>query len=186
MSIDNSSSRPTNDASAVPLEPPMLTPEQFIEQVRMLRQQTPGYVQLTRRETKKLRRLTDSVTLEFAHHATNAVGTSGVVESAVGNTPEGMHQDNDLAGRWAAAQNEVRSLLRGMSSMNLVLRERLCRNALQAYNVSRQLVKQKEHAHLLPHVEAMRRLKKSHHRAKPATEPAPAKPHVVTEPAEKE
>jgi hypothetical protein len=89
-----------------------------------------------------------------------------------------MYQAEDLAARWAAVENQVRSLLRGLASTNLVLRERLCRNALQAYNVSRELVKQKEHAHLLPHVEAMRRLKKPRRRVKPVTEPAP-KPSPV-------
>jgi hypothetical protein len=44
-------------------------------------------------------------------------------------------------------------------------------------------VKQKEHAHLLPHVEAMRRLKKSRRRVKPATEPAP-KPQPVAKASE--
>ena len=65
------------------------------------------------------------------------------MEGAVGNTADGMHQAEDLAGRWAAVENEMRSLLRGMSSTNLVLRERLCKEALQAYSVSRELVKQK-------------------------------------------
>ena len=95
-----------------------------------------------------------------------------------------MYHDKDIAGRWSAAENEMRSVLRGLASTNLVLRERLCRDALQTYNVSRELVKQKEHAHLLPHVEAMRRLKKAHRRTKPAAEPAP-KSQVVTEPAKK-
>ena len=43
---------------------------------------------------------------------------------------------------------------------------------MQAYNVSRQLVRQEEHAHLLPHVERMAQLRKlSRRRNKPATEP---------------
>jgi hypothetical protein len=184
MSINNGSS-PGNDASAVLLDPPMLTPEQLIEQLRSIRQQIPNFVQLpNNRQTKNLRRLVSSISIELAHEATNAIGVSGVVQSAVGNTPEGMYHDKDLAGRWAAAENEMRSVLRGLASMNLVLRARLCRDTLQTYNVSRELVKQEEHAHLLPHVEAMRRLKKAHRRARPATEPAP-KSQVVTEPVRK-
>jgi hypothetical protein len=172
MSINNGSS-PGNDASAVLLDPPMLTPEQLIEQLRSIRQQIPNFVQLpNNRQTKNLRRLVSSISIELAHEAT------------VGNTPEGMYHDKDLAGRWAAAENEMRSVLRGLASMNLVLRARLCRDTLQTYNVSRELVKQEEHAHLLPHVEAMRRLKKAHRRARPATEPAP-KSQVVTEPVRK-
>lgn len=174
MSINN-----RNDASAVPLEPPMLTPEQLIEQLRGIRQQIPNFVQLpNNRETKNLRRLVSSVSMELAHEATNAIGVSDVVQSAVGNTPEGMYRDKDITGRWSAAENEMRSVLRGLASMILVMRERLCRDTLQTYNVSRELVKQKEHAHLLPHVDAMRRLKKAHRRTKAAAEPAP-KPQVA-------
>jgi hypothetical protein len=181
----STNSNSTNEAAApVLIDPVMLTPEQVIEQLRTMRQQIPNFVQLPHnRETDALRRLARAISLEFAHEATNAVGVSPVVEGAVGNTPEGMHRDKDLNGRWAAAENEMRSLLRGMSSTNLVLRQRLCRDALQAYNVSRELVKQEEHAHLLPHVEAMRRLKRPRRRVKPDTEPAP-KPKLATEPSE--
>ena len=182
MSINNSS--PNEAASPVLLEPVMLTPEQVIEQLRAMRQQIPNFVQLPHnRETDAMRRLARSITLDFAHEATNAVGVSPVVEAGVGNTAEGMYQDKDIAGRWAAAENEMRSVLRGLSSTNLVMRQRLCRDSLQAYNVSRELVKQKEHAHLLPHVEAMRRLRKARRRVKPETEPAP-KARLVTEPSE--
>ena len=181
MSDNNS---PNEAAAPVLLEPVMLTPEQVIEQLRALRQQIPNFVQLpNNRQTDALRRLARRITLEFAHEATNAVGVSPVVGAAISNTPEGMYQDNDIAGRWAAVENEMRSLLRGMSSTNLVMRERLCRDSLQAYNVSRELVKQKEHAHLLPHVDAMRRLKRPRRRVKPDTEPAP-KPQLATEPSE--
>jgi hypothetical protein len=170
-------------AEAVVEPPPMLTPEQVIEQLRLLRQQIPDFVQLpNNRETQNLRRLASSISLEFAHEATNAVGVSVIVQSGVGTTPEGMYQDKDLAGRWAAAENEMRSVLRGLSHKNLVLRQRLCKNALQAYNISRELVKQEEHAQLLPHVEAMRRLKRRR-RAKPVTETAP-KPQTVARQSE--
>lgn len=172
---------PNTAARAVLIDPPpLLSPEQFIEQLRMLQQQIPNFVQLPKnRETDAFKRLARTITLEFAHEATNAVGVSPVVEAAVGNTPEGMHQAEDLAGRWAAVENEARSLVRGLSSTNLVLRQSLCKDAVQAYNVSRELVKQKEHSHLLPHVEAMRRLRKTRRRVKPVTQVAP-KPEVVT------
>jgi hypothetical protein len=181
---NNENSSPNEAAAPVLIDPVMLTPEQVIEQLRTMRQQIPNFVQLPHnRETVAMRRLARAISLEFAHEATNAVGVSSVVEGAVGNTPEGMYHDKDLNGRWAAAENEMRSVLRGLSSTNLVQRQRLCRDALQAYNVSRELVKQPEHAHLLPHVEAMRRLKRPRRRVKPETEPAP-KAQLVTEPSE--
>jgi hypothetical protein len=179
--INDETPSPKQAARAALDPPPLLSPEQFIEQLRMLQQQIPNFVQLPKnRETDGFRRMARSVTLEFAHEATNAVGVSSVVEAAIGNTPEGMHQAEDLAGRWAAVENEARSLLRGLSSTNLVLRQGLCKDAVQAYNVSRELVKQQEHSHLLPHVEAMRRLKKGRRRPKPVIVELAPKPELVT------
>jgi hypothetical protein len=184
INMSNSNNSPNEAAAPVLIDPVMLTPEQVIEQLRIMRQQIPNFVQLpNNRETDAMRRLSRAISLEFAHEATNAVGVSSVVEGAVGNTAEGMYQDKDIAGRWAAAENEMRSVLRGLSSTNLVMRQRLCRDALQAFNISRELVKQPEHAHLLSHVEAMRRLKRSRRRVKPATEPAP-NPVLVTKTSE--
>ena len=183
--MSNSNNSPNEAAAPVLIDPVMLTPEQIIEQLRVMRQQIPNFVQLpNNRETDAMRRLARAISLEFAHEATNAVGVSPVVEGAVGNTAEGMYRDKDIAGRWAAAENEMRSVLRGLSSTNLVMRQRLCRDALQAFNISRELVKQPEHAHLLSHVEAMRRLKRPRRRVKPEAGPAP-KPGLVTEPSEK-
>ena len=92
------------------------------------------------------------------------------------------HPWQDLAGRWAVVENEARSLVRGLSSTNLILRQGLCKDAVQAYNVSRELVKQKEHSHLLPHVEAMRRLKKTRRRVKEVTEVAPKRERLTPTP----
>jgi hypothetical protein len=78
----------------------------------------------------------------------------------------------DVHARWAVVESELRSVLRGVSAANLVRRHRLGLVVMQAYNVSRQLVRQEEHSHLLQHVEAMSRLRKpGRRRLKSTAEP---------------
>jgi hypothetical protein len=105
----NETSTESHTASAIVADPPKLSPEQIIEQLRILKQQIPDFVQLpNNRETQNLRRLSRSISPEFAHEATNAVGVSDVVQSAVGNTPEGMHQDSDISGPCASVSAATR------------------------------------------------------------------------------
>ena len=169
-------------AEASASETPMFTPEEVLEQLRILKERIPDFVQLPNdRATKYLRRKS-KLNPEFAQEAIDAVGTSPTVQSAIGNTPEELHQAQDEARSWASVENALRGLLRGVAAGNVVRRERIAQAALQAYNVSTQLVKQEDHGDLLPHVERMKRLPKygSRRRGKPAEEqpqpPQPAKP----------
>jgi hypothetical protein len=162
---------------------PMLTPEQVVEQLRLLRQQIPEFVQLpNNREMKQLRR-TASLNIAFAHEAINAVGASDIVQNVIGNTPDELHQAEDEVGRWTAVESELRAMLRGVVAANVVRRHRLCHAAQQAFNVSKQLVRQEEHANLLPHVESMSRIRKfGRRRVKtaevPADQPQPQPPKL--------
>jgi hypothetical protein len=153
---------------------PMLTPEQVVDQLRAMRQQIPDFVQLSNaRQVEQLRRIA-RVDAEFTREGIGVVGASSVVQEAIGNTAEDLHQAEDEIARWAVAESELRSLLRGVAAANLVRRHRMGRAVLQAYNVSRQLVRQDEHAQLRPHVERMLLVRKlSRRRPKPAGDPAP-------------
>jgi hypothetical protein len=176
------SSIPKRSALAA-TDTPMLTPEQVVEQLRALQQQIPEFVQLpNNRELKQMRRVV-SLNAAFAHEAINAVGASDTVQTVVGNTPDELHQAEDEVGRWSAVESELRAMLRGVSVANLIRRHRFCHVALQAYNVSRQLVRQDQHANLLPHVESMSRLRKyGRRRVKtaevPAVQPQPQPPKL--------
>jgi len=169
----------TTKEAAAATDTPMLAPEQVVDQLRVLRQQIPEFVQLpNNRELKQIRR-TASLNVDFAHEAINAVGASDIVQSVIGNTPDELHQAEDEAGRWTAVESELRAMLRGVSAANLMRRHRISHAALQAYNVSKQLVRQEDHADLLPHVERMSRLRKfGRRRVKPAEPPqqAPSPP----------
>ena len=126
-----------------------------------------------RPEIQQLRRLA-RVDPEFAREGISAVGASAVVQEAIGNTAEDLHQAEDEIARWAVAESELRSMLRGVATANLLRRHRVALALLQAYNVSRQLVRQEEHAQLRPHVDRMFRVRKfDRRRGKTAADPAP-------------
>ena len=166
-------------------EKPMLTPEEVLEQLRALRERIPDFVHLPNDRATKYRRQKSRLNPEFAQQAIGAVGASATVQSAIGNTPEELLQAEDESRRWGLVEGELSSLQRGVAAGNVVRRERIAQAALQAYNVSTQLVKQEDHGDLLPHVERMKRVPKyvSRRRGKPAEEqpqqpqqPQPPKP----------
>ncbi|HEX7191370.1 MAG TPA: hypothetical protein VF381_07340, partial [Thermoanaerobaculia bacterium] len=68
-------------------------------------------------------------------------------------------------------EDELRSLLNGISSANLVRRTQLAAVADTAFTVGQQLSRYPEHAALVPHVAEIKRLKKLGRRKKPATTP---------------
>jgi hypothetical protein len=162
----------TSEVSAQ--EAPMLTPEEFVEQLRALRNRLPEFVQLPdTRLTQHIRR-TSRMNVDFAREAFNAIGVSPVVQDAIGNTPGELHEATDEATRWTSTESEIEALLRGVAAANVIRRQRIARAALQAYNVSRELVKHEEHQQLLPYVKRMKRLPKFGRRAgRAAAEPQP-------------
>ena len=176
MSIVKSST--TKNAAGAATDTPMLTPEQVVEQLRVMQQQIPEFVQLSdTREIKRFRRLA-RLDPEFAEEGIGVVGASPVVQEAIGNTPEELHQAEDEIGRWAVVESELRAMFRGVAAANLVRRHRVGLVLLQAYNVSRQLVRQEEHAHLVPHVQRMSQVRKFGRRrrtkaANPQPQPSP-------------
>lgn len=166
------SSIKTKDAASPEAAEPMLTAEEAVEQLRAFQARIPDFVQLPNsRATREIRRKA-RLNVQFAREAFGVVGASDVVQGVIGNSPDELHQADAEMVRWTAVENELHALLRGVAAANLVRRERLAHAALQAYNVSSQLVKQEEFAFLLPHVERMRRLPKfGRRRPRAAAEP---------------
>jgi hypothetical protein len=154
-----------------------LTPEQAVEQLRAMQSQIPAFAQLPNDREMRLIRRRASVNVEFAREAFNAVGASEAVQQAIGNSPEELHAAEDEVGRWTAVEAELRATLRGVTAANMLRRERIGLAALTVLNVSRDLVRQEEHAALWPHVEAMSRIPKYNRQRKtnPAKPPNPAK-----------
>jgi lipase chaperone LimK len=174
MSIVKKSSAVTAAGAISENGQPMLTPEEVIEQVRAMRDRIPECVPLPKEQkTRRMKRLAQ-LDPAVVREAINAVGTSNLVQSAIGNTPEELIGAENEMSRWSMAENELRALLEGVSAANLVRRQRLGEAAQKTYNVSRQLSQIREHASLVPHVEEIKRLRKQgRRRSRAAAAPEP-------------
>ena len=171
MSVTTNTTAGTQEPASV------VTPDAIVEQLRAIRQQIPEYTQLPIPDAKAMRRVAH-INPDFIDAAINAIGASGTVQNAVGRNEINLRDEQNNASRWTAVEDELRAMLRGVVAANLIRRHRVGLTVLQAYNISRQLVRQKEHADLLPHVQGMRRMNKFGRKRKPiaqtSAEPAPA------------
>lgn len=151
----------------------LITPEAMVEQLRALRLQIPEYTQLPNADAATMRRAAN-IDANFVQATINAIGASPSVQSALGRTPEALRQESEDAARWTAVEDELRAMLKGVIATNLTRRHRIGLTALQTYSISRQLIRQQQHADLLPHVQEMKRLNRIGRRRKPAVAPQPA------------
>ena len=151
------------------------TPEEIVEQLRILRQHIPDFGPLTVRDAAALRQAA-RVDDEMVRAATNTVGASTFVSGPIGKDASTLRLEREDVSRWSAVEDELQKMYKGVESSNLARRYRLGLSVLQAYAITRQLVRQKAHADLLPHFEEMRRVNKFKRKraAQPADPPAPA------------
>lgn len=161
--------------------PAPIEPEDLVTQLRAFRDRIPDYGQITTAAASQLHRAA-AVKPALVYASVNAIGASNAVQSAVGTTPAEVLQAHNDAARWSAVEDELRAMLRGVSAANLARRHFVGFTALQAYGVSRRLVRQKEHADLLPHVDEMKRLNRPRKKADKPSDPAP-QPQTPVSPA---
>ncbi len=149
------------------------TPEQIVEQLRILRQHIPDFAPLAIPESKVLRPAA-AVHDELVQDAADTIGASSHVAGAVGMSADGLRNERTEVSRWKAVETELQAMHHGVASANLGRRYRIGLKTLQTYSIARQLVREPEHAHLRPHVDAMRRsiLRKRRQPLAPATLPA--------------
>ena len=138
-------------------------PESLVEQLRALRLQVPSYSQLTIAEARSLRSAAGADPA-FVNAAIGVIGASPVVLSAVGLTPAAMQQAATEVQQWTVVEDELRAMLKGVAAANLTRRHRIGRAALQAYGITRMLVRDPDNADLLPHFAEMKRLNRFGHR----------------------
>jgi hypothetical protein len=134
-----------------------LTPEAMVQHLRALRDQIPGYAPLSKSAARKLH-FAARLDPAFVDAAINGVGASPEVQSGLGTTPEALRREADETARWTAVADELRAMLDGVNKTNLARRYRLNVTALQAYQISKQLLRKNEHPNLLIHVQEMQRL----------------------------
>lgn len=159
-----------------------LTPEEILDQLRVLRLHVPDFGPLAVSELVSLR-VAASVPIDMIAEAINTIGASQSVESAIGKKPADLLEEQEEALRWSAVEAELRTMLSGVAAANLSRRYRLGLTTLQTYNITRQLVRQKEHADLLPHFESMRKVNRfGRGRRRPAAVVPPPVPAPVPVP----
>jgi hypothetical protein len=149
------------------------TPETILAQVRGVRQLIPEIMPIPAALALSRSRL-PHVGSDFVNASTNAVSASPALEGALGRTGADVRQYADDTLRWAAVEEEVRSLLQAIVAANVERRHRVGLTALQTYSIARQLVRQPEHADLKPHVTQMTRMSKFGRNRRKAAQPQPA------------
>jgi hypothetical protein len=169
----------TETTSVTAAEATAIDPQLLITTLRALRAQIPEYVQLNTTEARSLRALTH-VHPALIEGIIVASSESAVMQVAMGTDPDTMREDRQTTVLWDAVVEELRAMMEGVTSANLVRKHRLALITLQAYSFARQLVRNKQHANLIPHVEKLRRLMKVGRR-KAGTDPTT--PAATADPA---
>src|ERR1700682_4716513 len=136
-----------------------VTPDVLVTELRAMRAQIPDYGQLSVPKARQIRAVAH-VDGPFVQATINAAGASDRLQTALGRTPEQLQQETEEAGRWTAVKDELRAMLKGVASANLVRRHRIGLTALQTYSVSRQLAREEGQLDLLPHIAGKKRLNK--------------------------
>jgi hypothetical protein len=153
-----------------------LDPEAVVEQLRALRAQIGEVTPLTTAERQLLRRRSKTSN-PVLQASINMIGAHDLVSLAVAQPADGVRRLDDEANRWTAVEDELRTMLEGVTGANLVRRQRVVLIAGQAYNIGAQLARDPANAVLRPHVEEIKRLKRviRRKRAGEATQsPSPA------------
>lgn len=159
----------SNDSSTT------VTPAEAIAIVRALRDRIANWTPLPKAEAK---RLLSAATLdkEFVAVAVSAIGTSDKVSTVLGTSKEALQQLTAGSAEWRQVEDEIRSLLLGVVGANLVRNHEIGLTALQAYSISKQLVRKEENNELLAHVNQLRRMLKAGRRKGKGGSPSPASP----------
>ena len=131
-------------------------PLEIVELLRIIREYIPDFGPKAESELVQLRG-SAFVDPKFVQASINTVGASTNVENMIGRSSGELRQETQDVARWSAVEHELQATLKGVSAANLVRKHRIGLTALQTYNVARQLVRSKTHAHLLPYVAEMKR-----------------------------
>jgi len=158
-----------NNPPAVPL-----TPEEIVRQLRALREHVPDFTLLSGNDRRPLVRAS-VVSEELIHASINAIAASPPLRNALERDAETLRSEAELIGRWSEVVDELEAFRLGVTGSIRVRRHRLGGIALRVRQIGRQLVRYKENANLLPHLDAMKRAAKGMRRPTPAP-PQPVDP----------
>jgi hypothetical protein len=184
---ENQKTQNTGSAQAAADAPPLLTPDQAIEQLRALRAQMPNVEPLTDQERKLARaqaRL--GLSAEAIQASINVIGATDAVAQGVEMPLESAQQFVDETSRWTTVEAELKQFLGGVADANLIRRKRLGILAAKAYGIAKQVAR--DNPDVRTHVKGIARLRALAYSRKkvartpqtPAPEPAPGTPSPVT------
>ncbi|SRR5258706_7404872 len=180
-----STNEKTTDPSSVPdipqPAPTTLAPEEIVDQLRAISTRMGEVTPLTAAQRKALRGRIRTPN-PILQASINVIGALDNVSQAVGQPADQVRSLQSEANRWTAVEDELRTMLNGVSGANLIRRLRIDVLAAQAYTIGSQLARDPAHAILVPHVEEIKRLKRFSRRKKAAQAPgSPALEQPETE-----
>lgn len=148
-----------------------IDPAELLRALESYEARIPHFRQLTNKEIITLRKAA-TLDPEWVTKAISALGASPTAQSIVGATDEELLVELRDATEWALVEGKLRALLRGVAAANLIRRHRIGQKALRTYAITRLLVRDREHAALIPFVETLREMNKlGKRKKKPAAPP---------------
>jgi hypothetical protein len=181
MSTNHQETRNQAAAADLPQPAPTVSPEAVVDGLRAIGAQIGEVTPLTPAQRRTLGRRV-STSNPILQASINVIGALDNVSQAVGQPADGVRSLCEEANRWTAVEDELRTMLNGVSGANLVRRQRIALIAAQAYAIGSQLARDPANAVLVPHVQEIKRLKSFKRRKKAAqapgtsTSPAPGTP----------
>jgi hypothetical protein len=162
--MDTHSNSTTNAVGAgetTPAQNPV-DPLTFVAQLRAMRQSVPDYTQLPITQRRPLQSLANrGADSRLVEAAINGLAESPLVQQALGRSPEDVRQETADADAWNSVETELRALLSGVATANLLRRHRIGDTALKVYAIAKGLVRDEAHKDLLPHVETLKRVNRA-------------------------
>lgn len=142
----------SDDPEVTPIDP-----AELVQELRRLRARIPKFQQLTVRQTRSMTRVAH-LNAEFVEAGLITGDSDPYLPQVIGASIEDLWQQRNEAQRWTAVEDELVSMLRGVSAANLKRRHTVGDAVLRIYAIVRDLVRQKEFQHLLPHLAEMKRV----------------------------
>jgi hypothetical protein len=182
INLNTALSSPNTAVEATPDTTVKLSPEVVVEQLRTVRTQIADVTPLSPEQRILLRRRANTSNA-ILQASINVVGALDNVAQAIGRPAADVRDMQNESNRWTAVEDELRTLLNGVSGANLDRRQQLTLIAAQAYSIGTQLARDPANAVLMPHVQEIKRLKSFERRKKTAPVPQGPPAPVPTAPA---
>ena len=163
-------------ADTTPVPAPA-SPEQLVDQLRVVRQQFGDLPVLTPQQRENFRGLVRT-TNSSVQTSINVIGASDTVSMAVGQPATQVQAMVTEANRWTAVEDELRAMLTSISDANLKRRHEIALVTAQAYAIGTQLARKPENGGLQPHLKEIKRLRGLGRRKKGSAGQTPSTPQA--------